>query len=625
MATSALIAQTHMAGIPGGAIVPVMCGRWLLPVLALVFLAVGCGPEQAVDREAPEPADLVLLGGKVVTVDPALGEARAIAVEGYRIEAVGDDAAVSAYIGPETEVIELNGRLVLPGFIEGHGHFLGLGRAREILDFSTAADWEEIVGQVVEAAREAEPGAWIFGRGWHQEKWLRAPLPNVDGMPVNAGLNAIAANNPVYLTHASGHAALANDAALAAAGIGVDTPDPAGGTIVRGDDGRATGLLRENAQALVEGAIGRHEARRDDEAVEAATRRRVRLAGEEALRFGITSFQDAGASFATIDLMRRLEAEGSLPVRLYVMVQGESNEVLAGRLPDYLMRPEGNDFLTVRSIKRQIDGALGAHGAWLLAPYADLPDSTGLVLETVAEIEAAARIALASGFQVNTHAIGDRANREVLDLYERVWREAGVPGTDLRWRIEHAQHIHPEDIPRFGQLGIIAAVQGIHCTSDGPWIPGRLGEARALQTSYRWRDLLDTGAVLNNGTDAPVEPIDPIASFHASVSRKMNSGQPFYPEQAMTRMEALESYTLGNAYSAFEEHVKGSITPGKYADIAILSKDVLTIPEDEIPTAQVDYTIVGGEVRFMRTKMDPSIRDRMGDENGRAAGRETSS
>ncbi|MDE0063824.1 MAG: amidohydrolase [Gammaproteobacteria bacterium] len=551
---------------------------------------------------APEPADLVLLGGKVVTVDPSLGEARAIAIDGYRIEAVGDDAAVGAYIGPETKVIELHGRLVLPGFIEGHGHFLGLGRAREILDFTAASGWEEIVSQVAAAAAAAEPGDWIFGRGWHQEKWSSAPLPDVDGMPVNAGLNAIAANNPVYLTHASGHAALANDAALAAAGIGIDTPDPPGGTIVRGDDGRATGLLRENAQALVEDAIGRHEARLDKAALEAVARRRVRLAGEEALRFGITSFQDAGASFATIDLLRRLESEGSLPVRLYVMVQRESNEALAGRLPDYLMQPEGNDFLTVRSIKRQIDGALGAHGAWLLAPYADLPDSTGLVLETVAAIETAARIALAAGFQVNTHAIGDRANREVLDLYERVWREAGVSGADLRWRIEHAQHIHPGDIPRFGHLGVIAAVQGIHCTSDGPWIPARLGDVRAEQTSYRWRDLLDAGAVLNNGTDTPVEPIDPIASFYALVSRKMKSGEPFHPGQAMTRMEALKSYTLGNAYSAFEEHLKGSITPGKYADIIVLSKDILTIAEDEIPTTQVDYTIVGGEVRFIRTK-----------------------
>ncbi len=584
-----------------------MYRRVLLPVLAAISLAAGCGADPGLDRSAPETADLVLRGGKVVTVDRQLGEVQAIAVNGYRIEAVGGDAAIGAYIGPDTEVIELNGRLALPGFIEGHGHFLDLGRAREILDFTAASNWEEIVMQVAAATRAAEPGAWIFGRGWHQEKWRELPRPSVDGMPVNAGLNAVAPNNPVWLTHASGHAALANDAALAAAGVDDATADPGGGTVVRSDDGRATGLLRENAQALVEDAVRRHEARLGEAEIEAVTRRRTRLAGAEALRFGITSFQDAGASFADIDRLRRLEVEGSLPVRLYVMVQGESNEALAERLPDYFMRPEGNGFLTVGSIKRQIDGALGAHGAWLLAPYADLPDSAGLVLEPAAGIEAAARIALAHGFQVNTHAIGDRANREVLDLYERVWREAGVSGPDLRWRIEHAQHIHPDDIPRFGRLGVIAAVQGIHCTSDGPWIPTRLGNARAERTSYRWRDLIDAGAVLNNGTDVPVEPIDPIASFYASVSRRMKTGGTFHPDQAMTRMEALESYTLGNAYSAFEETVKGSLTPGKYADIVVLSQDILTIDEHGIPATRVDYTIVGGEIRFARTARSSSM------------------
>ncbi len=577
-----------------------MIPRRLFFLLAAGLLTVGCdrGPDAG---HAPlEPADLVLRGGKVVSVDPAYGTVQAIAVDGYRIEAVGTDAAMDAYIGPETRVIELNGRLALPGFIEGHGHFLALGRAREILDFTAASGWAEIVGQVADAARTAEPGAWIFGRGWHQEKWQEPPGSSVDGMPVNAGLSAAAPENPVFLGHASGHAALANDAALAAAGIGDDTVDPPGGTIVRDDEGRATGLLRENAQELVEDAIRRHEALLDPADLQAIARRRARLAGEEALRFGITSFQDAGSSFAAIDRLHRLELEGDLPVRLYVMVQGESTRALAEHLPAYRMLPEGNDFLTVRAIKRVIDGALGAHGAWLLAPYSDLAESTGLVLESVTAIEAAAGVALAHGFQVNTHAIGDRANREVLDLYERSWRDADVSGHDLRWRIEHAQHIHPDDIPRFGNLGVIAAVQGIHCTSDGPWIPARLGDERAERTSYRWRDLLDTGAVLNNGTDTPVESIDPIASFHASVSRRMNTGEPFHAHQAMTRMEALESYTIGNAYSAFEEHLKGSLTPGKYADIVVLSADILTIDEEDIPATRVDYTIVGGEVRFMR-------------------------
>ncbi|MDE0270644.1 MAG: amidohydrolase [Gammaproteobacteria bacterium] len=564
------------------------------------FASAACGPQPATEVPAPEFTDLVLRGGKVVTVDPALGTVQAIAVNGYRIAAVGDDAAIAARVGPHTEVIELRGRLALPGFIEGHGHFLALGRAQQILDLAGAASWDAIVEQVAVAVDGAEAGDWIFGRGWHQEKWRKPPQPNVEGAPLNDGLNAVAPDNPVYLGHASGHAAFANDAALAAAGIDAQTPDPAGGTIVRAADGKATGLLRETAQDLVEAAIDHYEQRLGPEAFEAIQKQRAILAGEQALRFGMTSFQDAGTSFADIDLLRRMEEEGALKVRLYVMVRGEDNAALAERLASYRMTAQGNDFLTVRAIKQMIDGALGAHGAWLLAPYADLPSSAGLVLEPVEQIEEAARIALQHGFQVCTHAIGDRANREVLNLYERVWSEMGVTGDDLRWRIEHAQHIDPEDIPRFGQLGVIAAVQGIHAASDGPWIPARLGPERAESTSYRWRDLLDTGATLNNGTDVPVEPIDPIASFNASVSRRMNNGEQFFPSQAMTRMEAIRSYTLDNAHSAFEDHLKGTLTPGKYADIVVLSEDILTAPESEIPNAKVDYTIVGGEVRHVR-------------------------
>jgi predicted amidohydrolase YtcJ len=331
--------------------------------------------------------------------------------------------------------------------------------------------------------------------------------------------------------------------------------------------------------------------------IEAEEREAVRLAGEDALSKGVTSFHDAGANFATIDFFRKLESEGNLPVRLYVMVRRESNEDMAERLPEYKMLPEGNDFLTVRSIKRQVDGALGAHGAWLLEPYEDL-ESTGLVLEPLEDIMGTARVALEHGFQVNTHAIGDRGNREILDLYEAAFREAGVLGQDLRWRIEHAQHLHPDDVGRFVELGVIPSMQAIHCTSDAPWVFQRLGEERAESGAYLWRDLLDSGAVVNNGTDAPVEDVDPIPGFYASVTRRMANGEPFYPDQAMTREEALASYTINGAYSAFEEDVKGSITPGKYADIVVLSKDIMTVPAEEIPTTRVVYTIVGGEIRY---------------------------
>jgi hypothetical protein len=282
------------------------------------------------------------------------------------------------------------------------------------------------------------------------------------------------------------------------------------------------------------------------------------------------------------------------------MVRRASNEVMDEILPQYKMLPEGNDFLTVRAIKRQIDGALGSHGAWLLEPYADLPNTSGLVLEPVDDIERTAEIAVKHGFQLNTHAIGDRAVRETLDLYERAWATMKVDGKGLRWRIEHSQHIDPVDVPRFGALGIIASVQAIHGTSDGPWIPTRLGEERARRTSQPWRDLFNTGAVITNGTDVPVEPIDPIAGYYASVSRMMVNGKRFYPEHAMTREEALQTYTINNAYAAFEEDIKGSLTPGKYADITVLSQDLLTVEEDLIPHTTVDFTIVGGEVKYER-------------------------
>src|SRR5690606_4107331 len=319
--------------------------------------------------------------------------------------------------------------------------------------------------------------------------------------------------------------------------IDADTPDPAGGTIVRTPEGEATGLLRETAQRLLNEPVEQYNSRLTLEEQEQMDRERVRLAGEEALQNGVTSFHDAGASFETIDFFKKLEDEGALPIRLYVMVRRQSNEEMDELLPHYRMVAEGNDFLTVRSIKRQIDGALGAHGAWLLEPYEDLPESAGLMLEPVEEIERTAELAVKHGFQVNTHAIGDRANREVLDLYERVWQAADVSGNGLRWRMEHAQHLDPADVPRFAELGVIAAMQGIHWTSGGPWSPTRLGEERAGATSYPWRDLIESGAIIGNGTDVPVEPINPIASFYASVSRMTVENERFFPEHVMTREE----------------------------------------------------------------------------------------
>ncbi len=565
-------------------------------------MLVVCVTGVAVAIAAKPQADLVLRGGKIVTLDPELGEQQAIAMRGAFVEHIGSVSDVDAFVGEGTRVIELDGRLVVPGFIEGHGHFLSLGRAKQILDLSEAGNWQEILGIVAEAANKSAPGEWIHGGGWHQEKWDSLPEDSVEGVPRNHGLTRIAPDNPVLLTHASGHAAFANQAALEVAGVSESTPDPSGGTIVRAPDGALTGLLRETAAELVERAADAYESETSRGEWEARMRERVRLAGEEALRHGITSFHDAGASLSEIDLFVKLESEGALPVRLYVMIMGAGIEQLDALLPQYFMPSDGDDYLSVRSIKRQIDGALGSHGAWLLEPYADLPGTEGLILDPVTQLEQAASIAARHGFQVNTHAIGTRANRETLDLYERVWKRLGVSGQALRWRIEHAQHIHPTDIPRFARLGVIAAIQGIHCASDAPWIPRRLGERRARETSYPWRDLLETGALLGNGTDAPVEPINVMASFHASVTRVDAHGQAFHPRQAMTREQALRSYTINNAHAAFEEDFKGSLSAGKLADVAVLSADILTVAENEILNTQVDYTILGGTVAYDRAR-----------------------
>ena len=313
---------------------------------------------------------------------------------------------------------------------------------------------------------------------------------------------------------------------------------------------------------------------------------------------GITTFQDAGSDLATIDRMKQMIDEGAIGVRLWVMIR-QSNEAIAAKLAQYRMIGYGNGHLTVRAIKKSIDGALGPRGAWLLAPYTDRPSSSGLETTKVAEIQETARLAMQAGYQLAVHAIGDRANRETLDIFERAFK-ANPAKKDLRWRVEHAQHISAQDIPRFGQLGVIASMQGIHCTSDAPYVLERLGPQRAEEGAYVWQKLMKSGAVIANGTDAPVEDVDPIASYYASVSRRLTDGKVFYGDQRMSRMEALKSYTINGAYAGFEEENRGSLKPGKYADITVLSKDILAVPEDEIPTAKVSYTIVGGQIAYQR-------------------------
>jgi len=453
-------------------------------------------------RSTVDPADLVLMNGKIVTVDEHVAAASWIAVRGDRIAALGSEPkGYTPYVGDGTEIVDLGGALAIPGLVESHGHFTGLGSSKMILDLTKARSWDEIVALVAEAAKTAKPGEGIRGRGWHQEKWDRAPEPNVEGLPYHDALSKVSPENPVVLEHASGHSCLANAKAMELSRITALTSDPKGGRIVRDAKGRPIGAFLETAQSLLRYQAGHAT----PEEAQARLRKQIELAARECLVHGVTTFHDAGASFGTVDLYKKMAEEGALPVRLYVML-GAYGKDLTARGSAYRMIGAVENHLTVRAIKRLIDGALGAHGAWLLEPYTDLPSSTGLNTNSIEEMKATAKFAIENGFQVATHAIGDRANRETLDIYEEAFK-APPDKTDLRWRIEHAQHLSLEDIPRFGKLGVIPAMQAIHCTSDAPWVYKRLGEKRAGEGAYVWRKLMATGAVIPNGTDVPVEPI----------------------------------------------------------------------------------------------------------------------
>jgi len=546
---------------------------------------------------APEPADLILVNGKIVTVDAKFPTAAWIAVRGGRIDALGTDPkGFNRHVGDGTEIVDLGGALAIPGLIESHGHFMGLGESKTILDLTKARSWDDIVALVAEAAKSAKPGEWITGRGWHQDKWDHAPEPNVEGLPFHDALSKVTPQNPVLLEHASGHSSLANAKAMELSKITATTGDPDGGKIVRDAKGKAIGAFLETAQSLVRYEAGHAT---PDEAA-AQSRKLVELASKECLTHGITTFHDAGTSFGTVDLYKKMAEEGALPVRLYVMLSADSR-TLAARGAAARVVGAVDNHLTVRTIKRLMDGALGSHGAWLLEPYADLsPDDknlTGLNTESIEEMKATAKFAIENGFQLATHAIGDRGNRETLDIYEEAFK-AHPDKTDLRWRIEHAQHLSLADIPRFAQLGVIPAMQAIHCTSDAPWVLKRLGEKRAAEGAYVWRKLMDAGSIIPIGTDVPVELIDPMANFYAAVTRKLKDGTTFFPDQKMTREEALRAYTANGAFAAFEEGLKGSLTPGKLADITVLSRDILTCPEDDIPGTEVLYTIIGGKVLY---------------------------
>lgn len=561
-------------------------------ILALMLALSSC-------EDPRQSADMIIVNGNVWTVDANQPKAEAVATREGRIIAVGSSEDINKLKDEHTKTIDAAGAFVMPGWIEGHGHFSGLGQSLQNLNFLKSQNWDEIVAMVEAKAKTLKPGQWIEGRGWHQEKWNESPENNVHGYPVHDQLSDVSPDNPVILYHASGHSLFANALAMKESGVSKESISPIGGEIVRDGNGEAIGVFEERAMNLIYESFKKYEAGLSQEALDKKWYDGIDIAQEDCLRKGITSFQDAGSKFFEISRYKELADAKELEVRLWSMVRHTSEE-MTGRLAETKVVGAGNNFYTCNAIKSEIDGALGAFGAWLLAPYTDKPGFVGQNTTDISEVKAIAELALAEDMQLCVHAIGDRANRVVVDIYEGML--AQVPnGTDKRWRVEHAQHLDPVDIPRFARNGIIASMQGIHCTSDAPFVEKRLGEERAKVGAYAWRSLLDAGVTVANGTDAPVEDVDPIPSFYASVTRKrIDNEMEFFTEQSMTRAEAIYSYTLGNAYAAFEEELKGSISTGKVADITIMSKDLINCTEKEILASEVLYTIVDGKVKYQK-------------------------
>ena len=525
-------------------------------------------------------ADLVVTNARVYTADVNRPTAEAFAVREGRIAFVGSERGALALAGPKTQRLDLGGQTVLPGIVDAHAHLLGLGQALRTVDLVGTRSYEEIVARVVERARSLPAGTWIRGRGWDQNDWADTRFPT------HEALSRAVPNHPVYLTRVDGHAGLVNAKALEAAQVTAATRDPEGGRFIRDAAGNPTGVLIDAAQGVVSRAIP---------AVPKAELREQTLAAiAEANRWGLTGIHDAGVGPEGIDVYQELAREGRYNLRNYVMIRA-NDSTLDAFMRRGVQNALHNGRLWIRAIKISADGALGSRGAALLEPYSDDAGNTGLITAPPERIRSVAAKALRAGFQLNVHAIGDRANRMVLDQYEAALKE--VPAADHRFRIEHAQILTYQDIPRFAQLDVIPSMQGSHQTSDMYWVPARIGWSRA-QGTYAWRSLLATGVVIPNGSDFPVEAVNPLISFKAFVTRQDAAGFPaggWFPAERTTREEALLSITLWPAYAAFMEKESGSLTAGKYADFVVLDRDIMTVGADDILKAKVVMTVLGGK------------------------------
>jgi len=582
----------------------------MLPMLpaGLCLLLAGACADGTPDRGDPRPADLVLRGGNVITMDAERPRAEAIAFAGARIVYVGDDAGAEAFRGADTRMIELEGATVLPGLTDSHAHLMGTGRLNTQIDLLGSTTYQELLDAVAAAAERAAPGEWIVGRGWHQEKWTDAPGVTVRGFPTHEQLTAVSPENPVSIRHASGHGRLVNRLALEAAGITAATPDPPGGEILHLSDGNPSGMLLEEAEDLVEDAYREWQEQQSPAERLAADRRALQAGVDEFLRHGVTAVHTPsadsrqGESEAEIALYREAEADGELRMRVYAMVSASD---ATGEALDRLRTvPDGDGRLTVRAIKAYADGALGSRGALLLEPYAD-DDTRGEEVSTETELRRVTELALRHGYQAAIHAIGDAANRRVLDIYAELFERHPDRSTDARFRIEHVQIVHPDDVTRLAELGVVASMQGVHATSDGPWTPARLGPERSRERAYPFRDLWDAGVVVVNGTDAPVERVDPWASIAGMAVGRMENGEVFNPHHLLTREEALATYTVNPARAVFEEERRGSLAVGKLADVTVVDADPLSVPDEALVEIETLLTIVGGEIAYEAASDSP--------------------
>lgn len=562
----------------------------LLTCIILVLLLSGC--QNPSSNTVP---DLIITNADIYTAVET-NNAEAIAVIGDKIISLGTTEELLKLKGPNTKIIDAKQNFLMPGFIEGHGHFSGMGQTLQNLNFLSDTSWNAIIEKVKTKVATMKPGEWIYGRGWHQEKWSETPTDSYDGYPTHDELSEISPDNPVMLIHASGHSLFANDKAMKTAGITKEMADSKGGRTVRKSSGEAIGVFEERAMTPIKAAFNDYKSSLNEEEQTTLWYEAINLAQQECLRNGITSFQDAGAKFHELDRYEQMAKENKLLIRLWSMIR-HSSEELSGKVAAYRKIGVGDNHFTCRAIKTEVDGALGAHGAWLLEPYADKSEFYGQNTTDIEEVKRIANLADANEMQLCVHAIGDRANKEVLDIIE----EHKDSTSSKRWRIEHAQHLSPTDIMRFKETGAIASMQGVHCTSDAPFVVKRLGQLRAKIGAYAWKALLNQGVTIVNGTDVPVEEIDPIKNFYATVTRtRTDNGMTFFVENKMSREQALKSYTIDAAYAGFEEEIKGSLEAGKLADMVLLSKNLLTCKDEDILQAKVLKTIVGGKIKYQQ-------------------------